>query len=87
MLKNYCHICNQLPPICLITKFCAKIRILKFRTENTLFGCFGQQFWKTIAIFEISALEFALLQILVQKIKILKFDNENARFAYFGAGI
>ena len=30
---------------------------------------FGQQFWKTIVIFEISALQFALLQSLMQKNK------------------
>ena len=87
MFKNYCHICNQRPPICLIAKFRAKIRILKFGTKNALFECFGQQFWKTIVIFAISALEFALLQSLVQKIKNLKFGTKNARFPYFGAGI
>ena len=38
--KNYCHICNQHRLICLIAKFCAKIRILKFGTKNALFGCF-----------------------------------------------
>ena len=50
MLKNYCHICNQHPPIYLMTKIRAKIRILKFGNKNALFGCFGQQFWKTIVI-------------------------------------
>ena len=42
MLKNYRHICNQRPPIFLIAKFHAKIRILKFGNKNALFGCFGQ---------------------------------------------
>ena len=56
------HISNQRLSNCLIAKFSAKIRILKFETKNALFGCFGQQFWKTIAIFEISSLKFALLQ-------------------------
>ena len=32
-------------------------------------GVFGQQLWKTIVIFEISALQFALLQSMVQKNK------------------
>ena len=41
MLKNYCHICNQRPPIYLISKFCAKMRTLKFGFKNALFGCFG----------------------------------------------
>ena len=34
MLKNYYHICNQRPPICLIGKFCATVRILKIGTKN-----------------------------------------------------
>ena len=40
MLKNYCHICNQTPPIYLMTEFRAKIRILKFGTKNALFRYF-----------------------------------------------
>ena len=44
ILENYCHICNQRPPIYLIAKFCAKTRILKFGTKSALFGCFWQQF-------------------------------------------
>ena len=51
MFKSYCHICNQRPPICLIAKFRAKIRILKFRTKNALFGCFGEKFWKAVVFF------------------------------------
>ena len=42
---------------------------------------------KNIVIFEANALNFALLQNLVQKIKILKFGTKNTRFPYFGAGI
>ena len=34
MLKNYCHICNQRPPVCLSTKYHAKIRIIKFGAKN-----------------------------------------------------
>ena len=75
MLKKYCHICIQRPPI------------LKVRIKNTLFGCFGQQFSKTIFIFQSNALEFSLLQSLVQKIKILKSGTKNITFAYFRAGI
>ena len=87
MLKNYGHNCNHRPPICLIAKFHAKIRILKFGTKNALFGRFWKQFCKTIVITAISTLELALLQSLVQKIKILKSGTKNARFSYFGAGI
>ena len=87
MLKNYFHISNQRPPNCLIAYFHAEIRIFKFGVKNALFGCFGQQFWKTIVIFEISTLEFALLQSFEQRIKILKFGTKMPDFPYFGAGI
>ena len=63
-LKNCCHIWNQRSPTYLIVKFCPKIRILKFGTKNALSGCFGQQFWKTTVIFEISGPLLALLQRL-----------------------
>ena len=69
--KSYCHISNQRPQICLIAKFSAITKILKFGTKNALFRCFGQQFRKTIVIFEISALKFALVQMLVKKWKPL----------------
>ena len=80
MLKNYCHICNQRPPVYQTARFRAKIRFFKFGTKNALLGCFGQQFRKTILIFKIGALRFALLQNLVQKIKSLLFGTKNARF-------
>ena len=87
MLKNYCHIYNQRPSICVIAKFRAKTRIPKFGTKKVLFGSFGQQFRKTMVLFATSALEFALLQSLVQNIKILISGTKNARFPYFWAGI
>ena len=43
-----------------------KVKILKFGIKKALFWCFRDQFWKTIVIFKISALEFVLLQSLVQ---------------------
>ena len=84
MLKNYYHNCNQRPPICVIAKFRTKIGILKFGTKNLLFGCFGQHFWKTNVMFEISTLEFVLLQNFVEKWKCLNWD-QNALFGYFWA--
>ena len=87
ILKNYCHICNQSPPIVLFATFRRKTRILQFGTKNALLGWFGQEFWKTMVTFVISVFEFAILQSLAQKIRIFKFEAKNARFAYFGAGI
>ena len=36
MFKNYSYISNKRPPNCLIAKFSAKIRILKFRPKKYL---------------------------------------------------
>ena len=62
-----------------------KLEFLNSELKNALFGCLGQQFWKTIVIFEISTLEFC--KVLCKKIKILIFGTKNARFAYFGTRI
>ena len=43
--KNYCHIWKQ----CVIPKFRAKIKIIKFGTKKTLCWCFGPQFWKLLS--------------------------------------
>ena len=83
-LGLWMEFCNQCPPNCLIAKFHAKIRTLKFGTKKCLIWVFLR---KTIIIYEISTLECALLQSFVQKIKILKFGIKNVRFLYFGAGI
>ena len=69
MLENYCHICNQRPLVCLIGKFRAKIRILKNRNQKCFFGCFVQQFRKTIVIFETNVLKFVFA---------LKFDAKKS---------
>ena len=82
MFKNYCHISNQRPPICLIAKFNVKIRILKFGTKNALFGCLGVQFWKAIVLFVISALEFLVVKFGAET-KILKFRTKNVYFGCF----
>ena len=55
--KNYSHIWNQRPRICLITKFGGKTKILKFGTKMHDLGIFEQEVEKYILIFEISTLE------------------------------
>ena len=57
-----------------------KLEFLNLEPKKALLKCFEQQFRKTIVIFEISILEFALLQSFMQKIKILKFGKK------FGTG-
>ena len=81
MFKNYYHICNQHPPICLIAKFRAS---LKFGTTNALFGCFGEQFWNTTVIFPISALKFVLQKSLVQEQKSSTLEPKISNLGVFG---
>ena len=81
--KNFCHIWNQFPRICLISKILKKKNRKTFGITNALFW-FSRNFWKTTVIFEISSLEFVLLESFVQKIKIPKFGTKNSDF---GAGI
>ena len=50
------------------------------------FHILGLELENIIVIFEISVLEFPLLQSLV-KIKFLTFGPKNALFEYFSAGI
>ena len=69
--KNYCHICNQRPPIFLTAKFLAKIRILKFGTKNVLFV----EFWIRICN---QRPPIGLTAKFCAKIRILNFGTENA---------
>ena len=46
ILKNYCHIWNQHPQICLFAKYHAIMKMPKFGTENTLFGYFWARILK-----------------------------------------
>ena len=57
--KDFCHIWNQHPWICIIAKFLEETKMPKFGTKNALFGYFWTKIIKkTIVIFEISTLEF-----------------------------
>ena len=56
------------------------IRILKFRTKNALFGCFGEQLWKS------KSNQFSLICLIAKfgpETKVLKFWTKNALFGYF----
>ena len=50
-----------------ISKLHTKVKILKFRTKDSLFGYFGQRLWEHIVKFKTNALEFVFMQVLVQK--------------------
>ena len=65
ILKNYCHFRNQRPQICIIAKFGAETKVVKFWTKVPNLGVFGLKFENNIVIIGISALEFVLFQSLV----------------------
>ena len=44
--KNYCHISNQHPRICLTAKFCEKMKLPEFGTKIALLGYFGDRILK-----------------------------------------
>ena len=62
ILKNYCHISNQHPKICIFAKFGIKIKMKKFEPEVPDLGIFLLEFEKTIVIFQISTLKYEYLQ-------------------------
>ena len=53
MLKNYCHTCNQLPSICLIAKFRARIRTHKFETKMPYLGVLDSNFKSPLSYLEL----------------------------------
>ena len=44
--KNYCHISNQHLQVCLMAKFCNKMKISKVGIKNALFGYFWDRISK-----------------------------------------
>ena len=61
--------------ICQNTMFRAKQKISNSGPKKPYLSIFGLKFEKTIAIFEISSLEFAIMQKFVQKKNILQFEK------------
>ena len=70
--NSYFHIWNQFPPICLIRDFCRKTKMSKFGSKNAMFGYSCTKIKKkSFVAFEISTLEFVLLQNFSKKQKHL----------------
>ena len=78
----YCHVSKQRPWICLVVKFGAKIKILKFRTKNALFG----YFWKLLSYLKSAHSNLPNCKFH-EKTKMSKFGTKNVWFGYFGGGI
>ena len=58
ILKNYCHIANQYPRICLTGTFPKKQKCLNLVPNMSYLGIFELEFENNIVIFEISNLRF-----------------------------
>ena len=57
-----------------------KTKMPIFRTKNALWGIFELEFEKAIVIFEMSTLEYVILQNFAKEIKMPKFGTKNALF-------
>ena len=86
--KRYCHIRNHGPWICLIAKFSAKIKILKFGTKNSWFWYYWARnlknywhIWNQLPQICLNA------KFCEKKQKMPKFGIKNALFGYFWAEI
>ena len=77
-LKKYCHIWN--PWICLVAKFGAKIKILKFVAGNAWFGL---EFENIIVTFDICTLEFVKYESLNHTVN---FDIGSAFHFFWRSG-
>ena len=66
------------------TKFCSKIKSLRFGTKIVLIGYFRLIFQKTNVEFEISILEFVNMQSFVQKQKKLNLGPKIPYLGIFG---
>ena len=66
------------------TKFCSKIKILRFGTKIVLIGYFRLTFQKTNVEFEISILEFVNMQSFVQKQKNLNLGPKYLTYVFLG---
>ena len=96
MLKKYCHISNKRPPNCVIRKFRAKLRILKFGTKNCLMLLFwaailknhchisNQHPWIYCHIWNQHP-RICLSLKFCEETEMPKFGTKNALFGYFWA--
>ena len=75
--RKYCDIWKQRPWICLVARFSAKIKILKFGTKNTWFGYFWTGIWKQHCHIWNQHPWICLITKFRKKMKIPKFGTKN----------
>ena len=77
--KEYCHIWNQHPRICLIAKFCQKAKMPKFGIKN----CLNAIILKNYCHIWNQNLPICLLAKFCEETKMFKFGTKNVLFGYF----
>ena len=84
-LKNYGHIWNQHPQVCLSGKFCdKKTKMSKFENKNVLFL---SKNLKKLLSYESVPSNLSNFKILQKETIMPKFAIKNALFGYFWARI
>ena len=81
--KQYCHIFNQHPLICLVAKFREIMKMPKFRTKNASCGYFWATILKNLLSYLKSAPSNFSNSKFREKTKIPEFETKNALFGYF----
>ena len=81
--KNYCHIWNQLPQICLIVKFFRKTKMPKCGIKNALHRHFWTPILNSYCHIWNRHLRFCLITKFCAEMKMSKFGTRNALFKYF----
>ena len=82
-LKNYCHIWNHHPQVCLFAKFHEETIIPKFATKNAWFMYFWAGKGKEYCHIWNQHPQICLITKFCVKTKIPKFGTKNALFGYF----
>ena len=83
VLKNYCHIWNQHPQICLFAKFHEKTKMPKFGTKNAWFMYFWAGIWKQYCHIWNQHPQICLIAKFCENTKRAKFGTKNNLFGYF----
>ena len=81
--KNYCHIWNQHPQICLFAKFHEKTKMPKFGTKKVWFMYFWAGIWKQYCHISNQHPRICLIGKFREKAKMPKFKTKNASFGCF----
>ena len=82
--KDYCHIWNQLPQICLFAKLHGKKKCLNLGPKMPKLRIFELDFENSVVIFEICTPEFFELQNFAEKRKYLNLWPKMPYFCVFG---